>query len=83
MSHNLVDNNKYVGNKAYLIITKGSYGRDTLNGKHAHTEYILLAGTIVECHDHNHNILSAKPNTTGRYRPGASMGVMLPSITRA
>lgn len=37
-----------------MIITVALHGLDTLNGEHALIEYILLADTIVEYHNHKY-----------------------------
>lgn len=54
-----------VANRVYLIIVETSYGQETLNKEHAHVEHTLLVGNMVEYHNHNHNILTVKPNTIG------------------
>lgn len=59
------------------------HGPNTLNREHAHVEYTLLAGTVSECRNQNHNILTTKPNTTSGYEPDPLVGVTFPSIMRA
>lgn len=43
-----------MSNKVYFIITATLFDIDILNEEHAHTEYILLIGTIVGNHNHTY-----------------------------